>query len=145
MPIYTTGTSCAETSMVMAGTDGSSAPVAVSGLNSPATKSGSQKVVTYTTSAHSSFTFYVKSTFDGGQVLTHGPYVLYTGCVAGGLTATNNMVTSVSIAVGASTTGAYTFALPTPSLNWCTAQTNTLYKTGDVPWTTSVRLTGSGN
>ena len=34
-PVYTTGTTCALLSMQMAGTNGASAPVSVSGLNNP--------------------------------------------------------------------------------------------------------------
>lgn len=107
-------------------------------------KTGSQYVVTYDNTNHATYTFYVKHNFDGGQTLTAGPYTLHAGCISGAMTATNNMVTSVSIAVGASTTNAYTFVNPTAQHAWCTAQTNTLYTTGDVPWTTGVRLTATG-
>tara|TARA_A100001015_G_scaffold103799_1_gene115234 strand:- start:171 stop:530 length:360 start_codon:yes stop_codon:yes gene_type:complete len=70
----------------------SSSVVSVSGLSANPTGSASSKVVIPTdTSAHASYTFYVKASTLGNSNAFFGPYIMEVGCVT---------TTALGIAVG---------------------------------------------
>ncbi len=87
------------------------------GVNQASLVSGSYIVKPTDSSLHQDYTFYAKVTAAGGSSEFFGPFVLNVGCNTGYVTYADNsnFVTSVAKNVGDSTSGVYTFHLPTSS------------------------------
>jgi hypothetical protein len=94
-----------------------------SGVGQETLVSGNYLVKPTDTALHQAYTFYTKVTAAGGSSEFFGPYVLNVGCNSAFITYADNsgFVTSVSKSVGASTSSAYTFQLPTATQSYCTS------------------------
>ena len=69
------------------------------------------------------------------------------GCFSGSSTYADasNLVTSVSLWVGDSTSNVYTFSNPTSTRSWCTVLSNDVVQTSGAAWSGAAKLTGSGS
>ncbi len=96
----------------------------MTGLGANPTGSVGSKVVKPSdTSLHQAYTFYIRaSNVLGLSEGYFGPYIMNIGCFTGAVTYSDSgsLVTSVSVTVGDSTTGVYTFANPSHTRTWCT-------------------------
>ena len=99
--------------------------MAPTGLSNPVVESGNRIVKASDTSVHTTYTFFVKVTADGGAQAYFGPYTLDMGCstaiFADNVSFTN---TGVSKLVGDSTSSVYTLLPPTASLSYCVITSN---------------------
>ena len=91
----------------------------VSGLN----------ILPSTQSTHMRYTFYISPSLATGRTTElFGPYYLDVGCTPFSASFSDNpaLVVIVDIFVGDSTTGVYTFALPSSSRTYCTIVTTSI-------------------
>jgi hypothetical protein len=86
-------------------------------------------------------------TATGGSSEFFGPYVLNVGCNSAFITYADNsgFVTSVAKSVGASTSSAYTFKLPTATQSYCSPQSTEIIKSDGTEWSGDAKLTGTGS
>ena len=115
------------------------------GLGNPTVVGADRKVLPSDSSLSLQYTFYTKITALGGSSAFFGPYTFEVGCLAGSVSFTDSANTDVTILVGASTTGVFTFVAPTPSptsFSWCIPLTNEIVNpdaTG-TPWTPPIKI-----
>jgi hypothetical protein len=83
----------------------------------------------------------------GGATKYFGSYTVNVGCFAGTVTFSNHgsLVTSVAKWVGDSTSGVYTFSLPSSTKSYCGIVSNAIKTSSGAAWSGPAKITPTGS